>query len=122
MKISTLAIALTLTACATPQPSEIIPVHWIRYSTQTEVDQACKSDPGLIKMKGRFKLPKSQSPDTSVLGCYRQTANGTCQIITTKPQAPHGTDSQTVHRVDARLLQTIGHEIVHCFTGNFHTD
>ena len=115
---------LILLGCAsTPAPTKKLPIEWVQYDTQKEVDNACKTDMGLVGMKSKMPFQRTvRAADPSVRGCYKMLVNGTCQIHTLKRQSPFGAERRLVEQYDASLFKTIGHEIVHCFDGNYHTE
>lgn len=100
----------------------VVPIEWVRHDTQQEVDSVCQSDVGLVGMPSRFPRRPFVAPSPEVLGCYIKLANGICQIHTTKIQSRFGDSRRDVNRIDGRLFQTVGHEVAHCFIGDFHKE
>ena len=118
--------SILLSGCAhVPPPGAVIPIQWVRLDTQAEVDKACRAESDALNgvPSKRLVLPRTlYVPNESVLACYKELANGTCQIITLKMQSPYGAERRVIEQIDGKLFNLMGHEVAHCFIGDFHVE
>lgn len=90
------AAALVLGGCASVPPgpgNDVVRIRWQQASLE-DVNRICNDGVPKIHQKRAW-------------GCYRRTFDE-CTIVTAGPAE------------DPRLHDTIGHEVRHCFVGNFH--
>lgn len=132
MKTITLLLIISLvTGCAgvpatNNSPDAAVLVHWVRLP-RAEVAHACavlSYDGKLVGMpsKGSEMLSGSRmmKTDDADVGCYRMRGN-VCEIITPEFTLRNGTRSET-NKADSANMNTAGHELRHCFDGDFHTE
>ena len=98
MRLALAAAAALLAACASPpreQPKGRMVVAWMRVD---DVQRVCQ---GLSGRKEFF----------TVLGCSRWSAERRrCEIYAPEPRSER----------DVQRFATLGHELMHCFEGNWH--
>jgi hypothetical protein len=103
---------------------EIIKVQWIPVETQREIVDKCGAD-GIVLIGGssvnalsNFHPPSAANPD--IRGCYREVGD-VCVIYTLKPRTTYGA-ARSVHEADRPVMETVGHEIAHCYRGLYHSE
>ena len=117
----TAAVLGVLSGCASlPEQGSVIKVQWTKLETQQELSDACASD-RLVGVRGRFKFPRN-TMDNRVKGCYRQRADGICVLYTLKNKAPFQATRSEIARLDDDLYKTAGHELDHCYRGDYHVE
>ena len=97
MRLALAALAL-LAGCASappPDPGGTVEVVWMRVD---DVQRVCQG------LAGRKEF-------LAILGCSRWSAeHRRCEIYAPEPRSEH----------DVQRFATLGHELMHCFEGNWH--
>ena len=91
------AVALLLAGCASPPPerNDRMEVVWLRVD---DVQRVCQG------LAGRKEF-------LAILGCSRWSAeHQRCEIYAPEPRSER----------DLQRFATLGHELMHCFDGNWH--
>ncbi len=110
MKFVAPLTALCLCGCAAsgvPVGTDI-KVRSEQFDNHSDVVREC-SEPALIAFPNETKGFRNYTLNQHILGCYRREGD-TCVIITARV-SEHSTERQ---------FQTAGHELWHCYAGNFH--
>jgi len=121
----TIVALLGLTGCGTApleKYGEVIRVQWITVATQREIAEKCGAE-RIVLVGGSSANPLSNYvsepvADLNIRGCYRESGD-VCVIYTLKPAVRHG-GSRSEHEADRSLMETVGHEIEHCYRGLYH--
>jgi hypothetical protein len=100
-KTAVLALLLLVPACAstTNEPREIVTVVWNRVEDPHAACQELTGKKEIYAIRGCSKWSDSARPDTRV-----------CTITTRLPKS----------EMDTQAFATLGHEVMHCFEGNWH--
>lgn len=89
------AVTLLLSACVSTPDGTTRTIEWIRYDDPVALNKACD------------KSIRSKRMSPAVWGCYNNIG-GVCVVRTLAAQQ------------DPRIHDTLGHEVRHCFEGQFH--
>ncbi len=127
MKFLLIAVLLALAGCAsdpTEKYGEVIKVQWIALNSHREMAEKCgterirMTDGGSSNPFAYFR-PRPVD-DFDILGCYREIGD-VCVIYTFKPVTKFGA-SRSDHEADRSVMETVGHEIEHCYRGRYHAE
>ncbi len=99
MRVFLLALALLLAACTSTQTAENVSVVWNRVDDAQSTCQSVSGRKEIFAIRGCSKWG-----DTDKAG------RRTCEIYAPEPK----------NERDTQAFATLGHELMHCFEGNWH--